>query len=178
MRTVRLTGQFVERVHDELIGFYFPNVEPVSARDHRDLAALEGALAAPFATAFGAEAFPTVQDKAARLFYGIAANHPFPNGNKRTALVAVDALCYANSFYLDMSSRTAVWGARLAASHNAKGIPHVEAYRRLARAFARDMVPFAEFKANNPAFHRDCLRVRRWVRTASRATSPTAITGR
>lgn len=90
MAAVALTADFVEKIHDELVGTHFPGVEPVSAGDARDRSALDWALAAPFATACGEDAFPTIYEKAARRFYGIAAYHPFSNGDRRTALVAAD----------------------------------------------------------------------------------------
>lgn len=36
-------------------------------------------------SAFGDDAFPTVMEKAAVLLHGVARNHPFIDGNKRTA---------------------------------------------------------------------------------------------
>lgn len=51
---------------------------------------LEGAVALPFASAFGDELFPGVPSKAAALCYGVVKAHPFSDGNKRVALVALD----------------------------------------------------------------------------------------
>ena len=51
----------------------------------RDEGLLESALAQPFQTFGGEEIYPTVAQKAARYAYGIASNHPFADGNKRTA---------------------------------------------------------------------------------------------
>lgn len=51
----------------------------------RDHAALEAALARPMQSAFGHDAFPTVVEKAAVLLHGLTRNHPFIDGNKRTA---------------------------------------------------------------------------------------------
>lgn len=52
----------------------------------RDIGLLESAVNAPFQEYFGVELYPTVAEKAARLCFGIAKNHPFFDGNKRTAL--------------------------------------------------------------------------------------------
>jgi death-on-curing protein len=43
------------------------------------------ALTTPFQGAFGQEAFPTLEDKAAALVFLLIANHPFYDGNKRIA---------------------------------------------------------------------------------------------
>jgi death-on-curing protein len=47
------------------------------------------ALAAPRRSAFGAEAFPSLADKAGALVYALVQNHPFWDGNKRIAAVAL-----------------------------------------------------------------------------------------
>lgn len=63
-------------------------------KDIRDMGLLEAALHRPTASAFGADAFPTLAEKAAALLHAIARNHPFADGNKRTATVgAVFMLC-------------------------------------------------------------------------------------
>lgn len=53
----------------------------------RDIELLLAAAERPQASAFGADAYPTLYDKAAVLFHAIARNHPFADGNKRTATV-------------------------------------------------------------------------------------------
>jgi death on curing protein len=63
-------------------------------RDHggasgiRDLGMLESALARPLQKATYGE--PDLFELAAAYLYGIAKNHPFVDGNKRTAFVAAD----------------------------------------------------------------------------------------
>ena len=49
----------------------------------RDEALLQSALAAPFQSFSGTDVFPSLQQKAARLAYGLVSNHPFIDGNKR-----------------------------------------------------------------------------------------------
>ena len=51
----------------------------------RDLGALESALAQPFQTFNGTELYPSISEKAAVLAFSIIRNHPFADGNKRTA---------------------------------------------------------------------------------------------
>ncbi len=53
----------------------------------RDLGRLEAATAAQTQNVFGEELYPTVVDKAAAMIRGIIADHPFIDGNKRTALL-------------------------------------------------------------------------------------------
>src|SRR5258708_1049709 len=54
----------------------------------RDAALLEAAVARPAASAFGSDAYPTLKEKVAALFHSIVRNHPFTDGNKRTATIA------------------------------------------------------------------------------------------
>ncbi|MCX4772274.1 Toxin Doc [Streptomyces sp. ADI92-24] len=51
----------------------------------RDAGLLESAAHRPSAAMFGEEAYPDVVDKAAALLQSLAINHPFFDGNKRTA---------------------------------------------------------------------------------------------
>jgi death-on-curing protein len=51
----------------------------------RDAGLLESAVHRPSAEMFGQEAYPDLVDKAAALLQSLAINHPFVDGNKRTA---------------------------------------------------------------------------------------------
>ncbi|MBN8620753.1 MAG: type II toxin-antitoxin system death-on-curing family toxin [Anaerolineae bacterium] len=62
----------------------------------RDMGLLEAAAARPQASAFGEDAYPTAQEKAAVLLHSIARNHPFADGNKRTATLALLFLLMVN----------------------------------------------------------------------------------
>jgi death-on-curing protein len=54
----------------------------------RDIVLLESAVLRPSTSAFGEDAYPTLSEKVAALLHSIARNHPFTDGNKRTATVA------------------------------------------------------------------------------------------
>jgi len=58
----------------------------------RDVGSLEAALNRPFATFDGQDLYPTAEEKAAALFESIIINHPFMDGNKRTAYVLLEYL--------------------------------------------------------------------------------------
>lgn len=55
----------------------------------RDRGLLESAAGRPRASAFGEDAYPTLPEKAAALLHSLARNHPFVDGNKRTATLAM-----------------------------------------------------------------------------------------
>jgi death-on-curing protein len=54
----------------------------------RDAGLLESAVHRPSASMFGQEAYGDLFDKAAALLQSLAVNHPFVDGNKRTAWVS------------------------------------------------------------------------------------------
>ena len=58
------------------------------APEIRDAGLLESACARPQASAFGADAYPTMHLKAAALLHSLARNHALVDGNKRLALAA------------------------------------------------------------------------------------------
>ena len=62
----------------------------------REIERLDAAAGRPAASAFGADAYPELRQKAAVLFHSIARNHPFKDGNKRTATVALLFMLAAN----------------------------------------------------------------------------------
>lgn len=55
----------------------------------RDLGLIESAVNMPFQTFDGVELYPTVEERAAHLFYGLVKNHGFIDGNKRVAVHAM-----------------------------------------------------------------------------------------
>ena len=71
----------------------------------RDEGLLESAMAAPFQEFSGVQAFPTLQQKAARLGYGIVMNHPFVDGNKRTGAHVLLVLLAVNGIELDYTQK-------------------------------------------------------------------------
>jgi death-on-curing protein len=62
----------------------------------RDLGGLESALAQPKATFEGRDLHETLIEKAAALGFSLVQNHPFVDGNKRTAHAAMETLLVLN----------------------------------------------------------------------------------
>jgi len=60
-----------------------------SRADVRDIGLLQAAVARPQASAFGNEAYPTLDEKAAALLQSVVAGHPLVDGNKRLGWVAI-----------------------------------------------------------------------------------------
>jgi len=68
---------------------------------------LEAAAAAPQASAFGEEIYATVAEKAAAICQAIVRGHPFSDGNKRVALVALAVFLDSNGYALTASNDAA-----------------------------------------------------------------------
>lgn len=73
----------------------------VGAYAVRDSGLLHSAAARPQITVFGADAYPTLWDKAAALFHSIANNHPLIDGNKRLAITAAVVFLARNNIDID-----------------------------------------------------------------------------
>jgi death on curing protein len=58
----------------------------------RDAGLVSSAVFRPETYAFGVEAYPTIDEKAAALLHSVICNHAFVDGNKRTAWVATRVL--------------------------------------------------------------------------------------
>lgn len=65
--------------------------------------ALSSAVAQVEQTVFGEDAYPTIADKAAAYAFFITAGHPFNDGNKRTAVLAMDLFLDLNGYQLQQS---------------------------------------------------------------------------
>jgi len=73
----------------------------VQVRDH---GLLGSALARPQASVFGADAYPTLDAKAAALVHSLARNHALVDGNKRLALAGLIAFYGLNGRRLTLSN--------------------------------------------------------------------------
>jgi death on curing protein len=80
----------VEKIHDMLIDRFG------GAKGIRDKGILESAIGRPFQTFDGKDLYPDPVDKAAAIFESIVSNHPFVDGNKRTAYVLLRLILKRN----------------------------------------------------------------------------------
>lgn len=85
-----LTPQQVLAIHDQLVKRFGGSL------GLRDLGLLESAIARPRASFDGEDLYSTIFDKAAALLHSILKNHPFVNGNKRTALASAGLMLKLN----------------------------------------------------------------------------------
>ena len=69
----------------------------------RDEGLLLSAIEAPYQTFGGVELFPTTLEKAVRLGFGLVANHPFIDGNKRIGILVMLTFLELNGFNIEFS---------------------------------------------------------------------------
>ena len=74
---IRLSKPQILLLHEQLIA------ETGGSSGLRDEGMLDSALNAPFQSFGGEDVYPSLQQKAARLCFGLVKNHPFVDGNKR-----------------------------------------------------------------------------------------------
>lgn len=93
-----VTAQQVLFIHARLIA--------TTGGEHgvRDIGLLESAVARPQATFDGVESYPDLFHKAAALMESLAQNHPFVDGNKRTAITAAAMFLQRNGRRLQTSN--------------------------------------------------------------------------
>jgi death-on-curing protein len=87
----------VEKIHDILIENFG------GAKGIRDKGALESAINRPYQTFDGRELYPSPMDKAAAIFESIISNHPFIDGNKRTAYVLMRLVLKENKMDINLT---------------------------------------------------------------------------
>lgn len=95
----RLSKRQVLLLHDQLLS------QSGGLQGVRDEGLLESALEAPFQAFSDTEAYPSLQQKAARLGYGLIKNHPFLDGNKRIGAHAMLVFLALNGVELSHSQK-------------------------------------------------------------------------
>jgi death on curing protein len=84
-----ITAEEVLSIHWELVEMFRNQGDPINPPGPRDEGLLRSAAERPNTSLGTAEKYASVDAKAAALFHSLVMNHPFHNGNKRTALVAL-----------------------------------------------------------------------------------------
>lgn len=91
----KLTKEQIILLHHELIK------ETGGTDGIRDEGLLDSALNAPFQSFDGIDSFPSIQQKAARLGFGLIKNHAFVDGNKRIGTHAMLVFLALNGIDID-----------------------------------------------------------------------------
>jgi len=89
--------QSVQAIHEILIDRFG------GSKGIRDSGILESAINRPYQTFDQIELYPHPVDKAAAIFESLISNHPFVDGNKRTAYVLLRITLNANGYDIEAS---------------------------------------------------------------------------
>ncbi len=168
-----LSARYVQYIHDNLVMVMWPGSDQVGAGGCRDINLLESAVARPFHSAFGEDAYPTILDKAVALFHSLNSNHPFHDGNKRTAIIALDDFLVANGYLQDLSNAEIYVLAIQVASYKERGVSHEESLAEISSALSGVLIPLSTLRKEAGSdtrlqqMYRDCMKVRLQVRKHS-----------
>jgi death-on-curing family protein len=139
-----LGADYLEYIHDALVALLWPNTEPVGDHEQRDRSMIESASARPFHSAFYEDAYISISEKAIALFHSINANHAFTNGNKRTAVIAVDHFLLANDHCLVLPNEEMYKMAEKTASYKKRGLSQEESLAEIRDAISKHVFSFSD----------------------------------
>ena len=94
-----LTAGQVLFIHSRLID------ETGGSHGIRDVGLLQSAVSRPKATFGGKDLYPDIFHKAAAFMESLIKNHPFIDGNKRTAITSVGIFLQSNGYYLKTTQK-------------------------------------------------------------------------
>jgi death-on-curing protein len=90
-----LTVELVLRIHERVLAQSGGGPGVFNAQG------LDSAVAQPRMTFDGQPLYPTLAEKAAALSFSLNRNHPFHDGNKRTAHAAMEMFLWRNGYEID-----------------------------------------------------------------------------
>jgi len=153
-------------LHDNLVTVLWPGEDPITPYEYRDTHLLASAVGRPFQSAFGKDVYPGILRKAAALFHSLIASHPFHNGNKRTAVLALDHFLLANGYFLALSDTEMYDLARSTATYRKQGLTHETIFSEIHAALKNGTIPFQKEKIRelSAAFYANCRRLRKLIR--------------
>ena len=87
-------------VHQELVQMFQDEEDPISPSGVKSEDLLRSALGRPLTAIGSTEKYPNIDAKVGALFHSLTKNHPFHNGNKRTAVVTLITTLHRNDLRL------------------------------------------------------------------------------
>lgn len=95
----RLSKEHIIKLHSQI-------VELTGGTDGvREMGLLESAIETPFQACFGADVYPTIQEKGTRLGFGLIKNHCMLDGNKRIGVHAMLVFFDLNGIVLSYTQK-------------------------------------------------------------------------
>ena len=100
--------------------------EPIPSFDQVNKNEIKNLVVIPQTRHFGEEQYPTLETKAAILFYKINKGHIFPNGNKRVSLACLFVFLASNGYMLEITQDEATNKALEVAQSDPKNFDNVK----------------------------------------------------
>ena len=105
-------------IHEYLVRFFAESDDPISPPGIKNMETLKSAIARPFMSVGGEDAYKGIFPKAAALFHSIINNHSFHNGNKRAALLTTIVFLSENGWWISRPNDEELFEfTRMAAAH-------------------------------------------------------------
>jgi len=117
-----LTTEDVLRIHEILVADFARDGDPMSPSGVRSLALLDSAVHRQHVGLGSTLKYPDPVSNAGTLAFGLCCDHPFHNGNKRTALVAMLVHLDRNHFCLYGASQADLYQFMLAVANHSLGV--------------------------------------------------------
>lgn len=140
-----LSDDDVLAIHDALVEDFAASDDPIFPPGPRNLNLLSSAVQRPRTSLGDALKYPTIEMAGAALMHSLVLNHPFHNGNKRTALVSLLVFLDENGMTIDVDQN--------------------EVFKFTLKVARRGLVPD---DADNRS-DREVLEIARWIRCGSRS---------
>lgn len=94
---------------DEVLAIHEEMIEKFGGRyPVHDFTLLHSAISRPQATFAGEDLYKTIFEKAAALIHSLILNHPFDDGNKRTAITSCARFLYINGWQLKTPKKESI----------------------------------------------------------------------
>ncbi len=100
-----LTVEEICSVHEALVRDFVKSGDPINPPGVRDDHLLRSAASRPETSLNGIRKYDTIESYAAALLHSLVHNHPFYNGNKRTALVSMLVFLDRNGYLLTCTEK-------------------------------------------------------------------------
>jgi prophage maintenance system killer protein len=135
-----LRADYLEYIHDAMVAVLWPGTDSIRDREQRDRALIESAAARPFHTLLGVDAYPTILEKGVALFHSVNSNHAFINGNKRTAVIAIDHFLMANDHQLLLQNDAMYKIAEKTAGYKRRGLSQAQSLAEIREALEENVI--------------------------------------
>lgn len=136
----------MEYIHEELLRKFWPSAEDLGAKGVKDRGLLESAVGRPYQTVFGEDAYASVTEKGVALFHSLVSNHPFHDGNKRTAVTSLHHFMMANGLFAGLSNEEAYDMAKRTASYRERGLSHDQIFQEIKELLTSRTITFSALR--------------------------------